>query len=195
MIIRMKKSVLALAASAALCGVAFADGVKLSNKWATSDYTYYDDPKHPTMVQCYNDPKTGPAIATATSDEVVAAVASDEAKMRELCSKVAAGYQTDPVAACQIAALSVWVMANAGDPWYVFWRSSRESERAKWVDVLLSSAGAASDEYVVSYFLDQVRWCGSKADAAKVKALGEAKKSSVHIREMADMVADELDSL
>ncbi len=192
--IRAGKLFVVIAASSVFACGAFANRVKLENKWATSDYKYYDDPQHPTMVQCYADEKMGPAIAAATSDEAVAAVAGDAEKMRELLAKVATNYSTDPVAACQIAAVSVWVMENAGKPWYAFWRSSREDERSGWVDALLSAANASNDEYVVSYLLDQVRWCGSPADAQRVREIGAAKSSFVHIREVTALVADELQS-
>jgi hypothetical protein len=192
MIFQVKTKVLAFAAVAIFATAAMADGVKLTSKWATSDYTYYDDPDHPTMIQCYKDPKLGPQIAEATSDDVVAKIASCPKAMRALCTKVLPAYSTDPVAACQIAALTVWVMENQGDKWYVFWRSSREKERSMWVETLLSFASAANDEYVINYFLDQVRWCGKVADADKVRAIGTAKASLVHVREVADMVADEL---
>ena len=182
-----------VAAFAMLACVSFADGVKLENKWATSDYTYHDDPDHPTMVQCYADPNVGPAIAAATSDAAVRSVAGDESSMRALCAKVRPGYSTDPVAACQIAAVSAWVMENAGAPWYAFWRESREDARARWVDVLLAFAKASDDDYVACYFLDQVRWCGTANDAERVRATG-ANRPSPHVKEMAELVADELES-
>ena len=178
---------------AALASAAFAGDVKLENKWATSDYTFRDDPSHPTMAQCYKNPAIGPAIAKATSEEAIAEIAGCEDKMARLCAKVSPGYATDPVVACQIAAVSAYVMENACAPWYAFWRPSRADARAAWRAVLMSSAKAATDDYVACYFLDQLRWCGDADDATSLRqAFSNAK--SRHVGEMADLVASELES-
>jgi len=187
------KSLIFVLVCAALASAAFADGVKLENKWATSDYTFRNDPAHPTMAQCYNDPAMGPAIAKATSEEVIAKIARTENDMATLCANVSPGYTTDPVVACQIAAVSTYVMENAGAPWYAFWRPRRVASRAAWRDVLLSFAKTSADDYVACYFLDQLRWCGEADDAVRLRQSFSNAKSR-HVREMAELVASELES-
>ena len=110
-------------------------------------------------------------VNEATADDALEAFVDAETAAAELLSRIKPGYQTDPLDAIRIGAVTQYVMANAGAKWYEFWKSSRSGERAIWVGALVKALSGAKDEYVAIFLLDQLRWC---ADEGKVDAIRAA---------------------
>ena len=121
-------------------------------------------------------------LAEATKDEVLAAFVKDAASASALLSEVKPGFQTCPVKAFQIAAVTQYVM-----------RPGKEG-RALWTEQLLAFAAKAEKNDVKMFYLDQLRWCGLKAQAAKVRELGKASGEKC-VKDLAELVATELDGV
>lgn len=136
------------------------------------------------------DLDNAPQLARATSDEALEAIVSDDGAVARLLRQVKPDYKTCPLAACQIAAVSQYVMANAEAPWYAFWRSSRADARRRWTKALLTFAKEAEDGYVKEYYLDQLRWCGYPHQAPC--AMLAAYDAAPNVRAFAANVATEL---
>ena len=124
--------------------------------------------------------KNRAALDAATKDEVLAAFVKDDASAAALLSEVKSGFQTDPVKALQIAAVTQYVMRPGKDG------------RALWTKQLLAFAAKAEKNDVKMFYLDQLRWCGLKAQAAKVRELGKASGEKC-VMDFAELVAAELD--
>ena len=119
-------------------------------------------------------------LAEATKDEVLAAFVKDAASASALLAEVKPGFQTCPVKAFQIAAVTQYVMLPG------------KAGRALWTEQLLAFAEKAEQPDVKMFYIDQLRWCGLKAQAAKVRALGKASGTKC-VQEFAEQVATELD--
>ena len=121
-------------------------------------------------------------LAKATKDEVLAAFVKDAASAAALLAEVKPGFQTCPVKAFQIAAVTQYVM-----------RPGKEG-RALWTEQLLAFAAKAEKNDVKMFYLDQLRWCGLKAQAGKVREMGKAAKEKC-VKDFAELVATELDGV
>ena len=121
-------------------------------------------------------------LAEATKDEVLAAFVKDAASAAALLAEVKPGFQTCPVKAFQIAAVTQYVM-----------RPGKEG-RALWTEQLLAFAAKAEKNDVKMFYLDQLRWCGLKAQAGKVREMGKAAKEKC-VKDFAELVATELDGV
>ena len=119
-------------------------------------------------------------LAEATKDEVLAAFVKDAASASALLAEVKPGFQTCPVKAFQIAAVTQYVMLPG------------KAGRALWTEQLLAFAEKSEQPDVKMFYIDQLRWCGLKAQAAKVRALGQASGKKC-VQEFAEQVATELD--
>ena len=119
-------------------------------------------------------------LAAATKDEVLAAFVKDAASASALLSEVKTGFQTCPVKAFQIAAVTQYVMLPG------------KAGRALWTEQLLAFAEKAEQPDVKMFYIDQLRWCGLKAQAGKVRELGKASGKKC-VQEFAEQVATELD--
>ena len=119
-------------------------------------------------------------LADATKDEVLAAFVKDAASASALLAEVKPGFQTSPIKAFQIAAVTQYVMLPG------------KSGRALWTEQLLAFAEKAEQPDVKMYYLDQLRWCGLKAQAGKVREMGKASGKKC-VQEFAEQVATELD--
>ena len=118
-------------------------------------------------------------LAEATKDEVLAAFVKDEASASALLSEVKPGFQTCPIKAFQIAAVTQYVMLPG------------KEGRALWTDQLLMFAEKAEQPDVKMFYIDQLRWCGLKAQAGKVVEIGKASGKKC-VQEFAEQVATEL---
>ena len=118
-------------------------------------------------------------LAEATKDEVLAAFVKDEASASALLSEVKPGFQTCPIKAFQIAAVTQYVMLPG------------KTGRALWTEQLLAFAEKAEQPDVKMFYIDQLRWCGLKAQAEKVRELGKASGKKC-VQEFAEQVATEL---
>ena len=108
------------------------------------------------------------------------AVEWQKAAADALLAEVKPAYGGDPVALAKIAAASQFVM-RADAP-----RGARKT----WTQALLDRAASSDDSYIKIFCLDQIRWCGSRGDVARVRAIGDAGRKPV--REFAAMAAREL---
>ena len=124
--------------------------------------------------------KNRAALDAATKYEVLAAFVKDEASASSLLSEVKSGFQTDAVKALQIAAVTQYVMRPG------------KAGRELWAGQLLAFAAKADKNDVKMFYLDQLRWCGLKAQAAKVRELGKASGEKC-VMDFAELVAAELD--
>ena len=118
-------------------------------------------------------------LAEATKDEVLAAFVKDAASASALLAEVKPGFQTCPVKAFQIAAVTQYVMLPG------------KAGRALWTEQLLAFAEKAEQPDVKMFYIDQLRWCGLKAQADKVRELGKASGKKC-VQEFAEQVATEL---
>ena len=118
-------------------------------------------------------------LADATKDEVLAAFVKDAASASALLAEVKPGFQTCPVKAFQIAAVTQYVMLPG------------KAGRALWTEQLLAFAEKAEQPDVKIFDIDQLRWCGLKAQAEKVRELGKASGKKC-VQEFAEQVATEL---
>ena len=118
-------------------------------------------------------------LAEATKDEVLAAFVKDAASASALLAEVKPGFQTNPMKAFQIAAVTQFVM-RPGKP-----------GRALWTEQLLAFATKADKNDVKMFYIDQLRWCGLKTQAEKVRAIGKASGAKC-VAEFAEQVASEL---
>ena len=119
-------------------------------------------------------------LAEATKDEVLAAFVKDAASASALLAEVKPGFQTNPIKAFQIAAVTQYVMLPG------------KAGRALWTEQLLAFAEKAEQSDVKMFYIDQLRWCGLRAQSAKVRALGKASGKKC-VQEFAEQVATELD--
>ncbi len=118
-------------------------------------------------------------LAEATKDEVLAAFVKDAASAAALLAEVKPGFQTCPVKAFQIAAVTQYVMLPG------------KAGRALWTEQLLAFAEKAEQPDVKMFYIDQLRWCGLKTQAAKVVEIGKASGKKC-VQEFAEQVATEL---
>ena len=181
----MKRLVLTIAAAGAFAAFA-KDGYVDPNPYAKYGPAMSPNPQHQMAIEF--DVNRRPVLDAATAPEKIAAILESDEAVNALLLKVKPNYRTCPVAACQIAACSQYVMGS--EPWYAFWRTGRCELRRRWVGALLKFIRESDDDYVREYLLDQLRWCG--CPNAGAKALASVFDASENVRAMAAMVAREL---
>ena len=143
----------------------------------------------PTAVEWQN--ANDMALKAATDDAALAAFVADESSAKALLARVEGAYRTDPTVAFQVAAVSQWVMLD--DPWYcLFWDGQHAAGRKVWMKALCAAARGATDDYVKSFCLDQIRWCGCPCCAKCVAAFAAQEKSKA-VKDIADIVVRELE--
>jgi|SRR5574344_709970 hypothetical protein len=140
------------------------------------------DAKLPMAVEWQR--RNDAAIKAETTPEKLKACVADAPSAGALLAQVKGAYDTDPMAATKIAAVSQLVMCAK-------WPEAPKARRI-WTKALLASVATMPDAYRVNYFLDQLRWCGRKEDVPCVRAIGE-KASDPAVRDFAFLVARELD--
>lgn len=185
----MKFCLCLLAASVAFAAAAEAEKYVDPNPYGSYGPAMASVPGRPMAIEWHLTDRA--AIDKATAPEALAAVFDDEGAVESLLAEVKPGYATDAMAAAKIAAVSQYVMERAGTPWWMFWRSDRAEERKRWAKALLSAAGKAADDYVVEYYLDQLRWCALPCQMPCIKALADKSKSKA-VKDMAGIVVDQL---
>jgi len=133
------------------------------------------------------------ALKAAVDEDVLAAFVANDAASAELLGRVAGAYDTDPMTATQIAAVTQWVMGE--EPcWLCFWRPSPAAGRKTWVRALVSRAEQSDDTYVKLFCLDQLRWCGCKCPCVlgRIREIGAGSRDRA-VREMVDIVVRTLE--
>ena len=141
----------------------------------------------PAMASKKGDPmavewqaKNKAALEAATSDKELVCFVRDLASARALLAEVKPAYATDPLKACQIAAVSQFVM-----------RRGWESARGIWMDALVDSFRTATDDTVRMAYLEQLRWCGCQRHAGAIQVVVSGCRSKA-VRDFADVVIREL---
>jgi len=130
----------------------------------------------------------GTKLDAAVNEDELAAFVADETVAAALLAQVKGAYDTDPVVATQVAAISQWVMGE--EPcWLFFWKPSPAAGRKVWVKALVARAETVDDTYVKLFCLDQLRWCGCKCPCVvkRIRALGD-KGGDKAVKDMADLV-------
>lgn len=123
-----------------------------------------------------NDKELAAAIADAELDKAVASSAAADA----LLAGVAGAYDTDPLLATKVAA----VTARTMEP-------GRTAARRIWADALLKAATESKDDYRTMFFLEQLRWCGFRSQRDGVRKIGE-KASAKGVKDFVEMLLREL---
>ena len=124
-------------------------------------------------------------LAASTTPEALAPYLAHPKAAAALLARVKKAYETDPLAATQIAAISQLVMRED--------RPQAPAERELWTGALLKAARESQETYRTLLLLDQLRWCGKAEQAAAVRRLGETAKDNA-VKAFAAMVARELDA-
>ena len=144
--------------------LAFAD----PNPYADYGAAMKSDEKNMSAVDWSK--KNDAKLAEATSDEALAAVVADAASAKKLLAAIKPAYETCPVAAAKIAAVSQWVMLP--DPWYcLFWDGEHEAGRKVWTAALLDAMKTADCKCVKRFCGDQLRWCGYPEQVKEIELL------------------------
>lgn len=115
------------------------------------------------------------ALAGATSAASCAAALADAASAKALLDQVRDAYLTDPLVLSRIAAVSRFSLRTPPG-------------RAIWTEALLDRIERGGAEYVRLLCLDQLRWCGTREHAARLRAVRGPKS----VCDFADFVAGEL---
>ena len=123
------------------------------------------------------------ALEAAMKPQALAAYVQSAAAADALLAEVKPAYQTDPMAATRIAAVTQLVMCPKCD--------KAPAGRAVWTAALIKAAEASSDSYRTMFLLDQLRWCGKPEQADRVLAIG-AKAKDPCVTEFAAWTAREL---
>jgi len=139
------------------------------------------DAKLPMAVEWHN--RNAAALAKETDVESLKRLASSSADLENLLAQVKPDYQTDPMTAVRIAAVSQIAMCRKWD--------GAPAARERWTALLLEASEKASDAYRKMFFLDQLRWCGKAEQADRVIAIGR-KAGAKSVEDFAKMVAVEM---
>lgn len=124
------------------------------------------------------------ALDAATKPEALAPYVADAAAADALLAQVKGAYATDPMTAMRIGAISQLVMCPKCP--------KAPAARAVWTEALLKAAEGSGDAYRTIFFLDQLRWCGTKQQAARVLAIG-AKSRDGAVKDFAAWTVRELE--
>jgi hypothetical protein len=123
-------------------------------------------------------------LAAAVDCKTIAKLVETDESMAALLAKVKGAYKTDPIVATQIMEISHKVMCTKCE--------KAPKCRERWVAQLVKAAETSTDSYRTTFFLDQLRWCGRKADVKAVLAIGE--KGCKAVKDFSEMVARELNA-
>lgn len=167
---------------------AMAAGAADPNKYADYGAAMAPNKTYPMAVEWHAANRA--AIEAETADGKLAVFVADSDSAKALLAKVKPAYDTDPMVAAQVAAVSQYVMRTEPS-WWEFWAWFSDSDRDVWTAALLEAAADAKDAYCKMLFLDQLRWCGRQDQAANVLEIGKASNDR-GVMQFADMVAAEL---
>ena len=157
----------------------------------------------PAMARKPGDPMAvewqganGAKIAEATTPAALDAHLKDAASAAALLARVKGAYAGDPLDLTVVAAVSQRVMeAVIGRPDGCQKLCSTPGaplcRRKIWNMALLDAFRKSKDEYVQTFILDQLRWCGCKCRAGDVRKLKGCAVSD-NVRSFIDWVADEI---
>lgn len=177
----MKKTLILCAAIAAMAvGAA-------ENPYSSYEKAMAPVKDSPMAVEWQN--QADKAIADATSCGALAAHVKDAAAAKALLAKVKGAYASCPQDLAVVAAVSQFVMKPACPK--VCPKACAEGRKV-WTAALLDVAQTSVDDYVKTFMLDQLRWCGCPSQAAAIRALGD--RSAKSVKDFACWVAAELEA-
>ena len=136
-------------------------------------------------------------LAAATTPKALAAHVWDAASAEALLAKVQGAYKTDPLTLTVIGAVSQYVMeavigrAN-GCQKRCSTPGAARCQRKIWNMALLAAFRKTKDEYIQTFLLDQLRWCGCKCRAKDILAL-KSNAVSDNVKKFIDWTASEVD--
>ena len=123
------------------------------------------------------------ALEAAMKPQALAAYVQSAAAADALLAEVKPAYQTDPMAATRIAAVTQLVMCPKC--------GKAPAGRAVWTAALIKAAAESEDSYRTMFLLDQLRWCGKPEQADRILAIG-AKAKDPAVKEFAAWTVREL---
>lgn len=135
-------------------------------------------------------------LAAATAPKALAAHVWDAASAEALLAKVQGAYRTDPLTLTVIGAVSQYVMEAVigradGCQKRCSTPGAAPCRRKIWNLALLAAFRKTKDEYVQTFLLDQLRWCGCTCRAKDIQAL-KADAVSGNVKAYIDWTADEV---
>lgn len=135
-------------------------------------------------------------LAAATTPKALAAHVWDAASAEALLAKVQGAYKTDPLTLAVIGAVSQYVMEaviGRADGCQKRCRTpgAAPCQRKTWNMALLAAFRKTKDEYVQTFLLDQLRWCGCRCRAKDVQAL-KSNAVSGNVKAYIDWTAAEV---
>ena len=157
----------------------------------------------PAMAPVKNDPMAvewqqmdEAKIAAATTPKALADHVWDAASAEALLAKVQGAYKTDPLTLTVIGAVSQYVMEaviGRADGCQKRCRTpgAAPCQRKTWNMALLAAFRKTKDEYVQTFLLDQLRWCGCRCRAKDVQAL-KSNAVSGNVKAYIDWTAAEV---
>lgn len=107
------------------------------------------------------------AVLKAAKADCPAVLKQGKPALDALFAQIKTDGGSDAVASVKIGALSEYVM------------TAPAAERALYTDALLDAARQAKEPDVVCFFLNQLRWCGRKEQAAGIRAFEKNPDTSV----------------
>lgn len=142
----------------------------------------------PTYAQAYVDPTNAAtsshasawqesaagkaALSKITYPEMAKLLKNAKTTLPALFAAIKPDCTASPIKATQIGALSQFVMTRFGAEF-----------RPVYADALFAAAKDSTDDYVTTFFLDQLRWCGLARQSVDIVKLAETR--SDHIKEIA----------
>lgn len=120
----------------------------------------------PTAVEWQN--AHDKEITAATQPPELAACVKTPAAADALLALVKPAYETDPLVATKIAAVTQSVTGP----------KASASGRSVWRAALLKAAKGSADAYRTVFFLEQLRWCGLAEDVPAVRAIAVSSKDA-----------------
>jgi hypothetical protein len=150
---------------------------------------------NPSAVEWQN--ANNAAIAAATTPKALASHVWDAASAEALLARVKGAYTSDPLDLTVIGAVSQYVMEAVigradGCQKRCSTPGAAPCQRKIWNFALMDAFRKTKDEYVQTFMLDQLRWCGCKCrkgDVSKLKECAVSENVKAYIDwVVADMV-------
>lgn len=141
-----------------------------------------EDDGIPVAVAWQNDHNA--ELEAAMKPAALAKYVKSAAAADALLAEVKPAYATDPMVATRIGAISQLVMCPKC--------TKAPACRKLWTAALLRAAEGSVDAYRTMFFLDQLRWCGTRDQVAGIRAVG-VKAREKCVQDFALWVARELE--
>lgn len=124
--------------------------------------------------------KNAQLVADVTKEDHLEMWLSSKDRCDELLSRVQTGYQTKPIDAILIAAVTQYVMKNQDF-----------AKRQLWVKSIISRLNKTSDSMIAHFYLDQLRWCASVEHIQEIKS-AVSRINDVELIKFVDLLIREI---